>query len=85
MDTIVPYIKSGVIHTMLTAGTWLLTIPSVPLLRRVSNTVIVMASKQRVPVSRETWKQLNSKKEPGDTFDDVLERLLEESGIDAAN
>ena len=44
-----------------------------------------MASKQRVPVSRETWKQLNSKKEPGDTFDDVLERLLDESGTEAAN
>lgn len=37
-----------------------------------------MSSKPRVRVSRETWKELNAKKEPGDTLDDVLDRLLEE-------
>jgi len=29
-------------------------------------------------VTKETWKQLNLRKEPGETFDDVIQRLLEE-------
>jgi len=44
-----------------------------------------MPGKQRVPVSDETWKELNSRKDPGDTFEDVLGRLLDESGTEAAN
>ena len=31
-------------------------------------------------VTKETWKELNLRKEPGETFDDVIQRLLEESG-----
>jgi len=30
----------------------------------------------RVRVSKETWRRLNARKEPGDSFDDVLDRLL---------
>ena len=32
-----------------------------------------------VQVSKETWKQLNLRKEPGETFDEVIQRLLEGS------
>jgi len=33
-----------------------------------------------IQISRETWKRLNSRKEgPNDTFDDVVERLLDET------
>jgi len=31
-----------------------------------------------VKVSDEHWKELNARKEPGDSFDDVIGRLLEE-------
>lgn len=30
-----------------------------------------------VQVDNETWKELNTRKEPGETFDDVIRRLLE--------
>ena len=30
-----------------------------------------------IRVTEETWKRLNSKKEPGDTFNDVVTKLLE--------
>ena len=33
---------------------------------------------KHIRVTDETWKELNSRKEPGDSFDDVLSRLLEE-------
>lgn len=32
--------------------------------------------KTTIKVKKETWKRLNRQKEPGDTFDDVIERLL---------
>ncbi len=32
-----------------------------------------------IQVSEETWKQLNRQKGPGDTFDDVIQELLQES------
>jgi len=32
-----------------------------------------------VKVKKETWKQLNKRKEPGDTFDDVISNLIEQS------
>lgn len=38
-----------------------------------------MGDSPAVKVSEETWRKLNSRKEPGDTFDDVVQRLLEES------
>lgn len=34
-------------------------------------------SRPRLNVSAETWRRLNARKEPGDTFEDVIERLLE--------
>jgi len=34
----------------------------------------------RVRVSKETWQRLNAQKEPGDSFDDVLDRLLARQG-----
>jgi len=34
----------------------------------------------RVRVSKETWQRLNAQKEPGDSFDDVLDRLLARHG-----
>ena len=37
-----------------------------------------MAATKRIPVSEETWKQLGKKKEPGQTWDELLEELLEE-------
>jgi predicted CopG family antitoxin len=33
---------------------------------------------KHIRVTEETWKELNRRKEPGDSFEDVLERLLEE-------
>jgi len=33
-----------------------------------------------IQISRDTWKRLNSRKEgPDDTFDDVVERLLDKT------
>ena len=31
-----------------------------------------------IQVSRETWRRLNSEKDPGESFDDVLTRLWED-------
>jgi len=33
---------------------------------------------KHIRVTEETWLQLNKKKRPGDSFDDVLQRLLDE-------
>ena len=33
-----------------------------------------------IRVSVETWKRLNRWKEPGESFDDVLNRILDETG-----
>jgi predicted CopG family antitoxin len=33
---------------------------------------------KHIRVTEETWLQLNKKKRPGDSFDDVIQRLLEE-------
>ena len=30
-----------------------------------------------IRVTEETWSELNSRKRPGDSFDDVIQRLLE--------
>jgi predicted CopG family antitoxin len=32
-----------------------------------------------VRIRNDTWKRLNARKEQGDTFDDVLNRLLDET------
>jgi predicted CopG family antitoxin len=33
---------------------------------------------KHIRVTEETWLELNKQKRPGDSFDDVLQRLLEE-------
>lgn len=38
-----------------------------------------MAEYTTINVKPETWKQLNARKNPGDSFDDVIQRLLAES------
>jgi predicted CopG family antitoxin len=37
-----------------------------------------MADVTTIEVSTETWKELNQRKEPGDSFDDVIQRMLDE-------
>jgi predicted CopG family antitoxin len=32
---------------------------------------------KHIRVTKETWKELNQMKEPGDSFEDVLQRLIE--------
>lgn len=39
-----------------------------------------MGDSPAVKVSEETWRRLNARKEPGDTFDDVVQELLEQTG-----
>lgn len=36
---------------------------------------LVMSATKRIPVSEETWKELGKKKEPGQTWDELLEQL----------
>jgi hypothetical protein len=37
---------------------------------------------KRIPVEEKTWAQLSRLKEPGETYDDLLNRLMEnEAGI----
>jgi len=31
-----------------------------------------------VKVSRETWRALNSRKTPGDSFDDIIQQLIDQ-------
>jgi predicted CopG family antitoxin len=38
-----------------------------------------MADTTTIEIKTGTWKQLNQRKEPGDSFDDVISRLLEET------
>jgi len=33
---------------------------------------------RHIRVTEETWKELNSRKEPGDSFEDVIQRLVKE-------
>ena len=37
-----------------------------------------MAMNKRIPVSKERWKELSNMKEPGQTYDKLLENLIEE-------
>lgn len=34
-----------------------------------------MAATKRIPVSKETWKKLGEDKEPGQTWDELLEEM----------
>ncbi len=36
-----------------------------------------------IRVTAETWRQLNRRKQPGDSFEDVIQRLLEDEGESA--
>lgn len=38
-----------------------------------------MSNAVTVEVKRETWKRLNMRKQPGDSFDDVIVRMLDET------
>jgi len=38
--------------------------------------------RQNIKISDETWRRLNVRKRPGDTFEDVVERLLDEAPCD---
>jgi predicted CopG family antitoxin len=37
-----------------------------------------MADTTTVEIKTETWRELNARKEPGDSFDDVIRRLLDD-------
>lgn len=37
-----------------------------------------MSERTTVNVSRDTWKRLTMRKEPGDTYDDVISELLDQ-------
>lgn len=41
-------------------------------------------SRTAVKVTHDTWKRLNARKSPGDTFEDVIQDLLDDS-CDAEN
>lgn len=34
-------------------------------------------SDPKIRVSKDNWERLNARKQPGDSFDDVVERLLD--------
>lgn len=40
---------------------------------------------QHIRVTEETWSELNQRKRPGDSFDDVLQRILNEAEEDEGN
>lgn len=45
-----------------------------------------MSDTTTIEIRRDTWQELNRRKEgPGDTFDDVVTRLLERAADDAGD
>lgn len=38
-----------------------------------------MAETTTIEIKSNTWKELNRRKEPGDSFDDVVQRLLRQT------
>ncbi len=49
----------------------------------MKNKVVVMSTTtEKVNVSEDNWRRLNAMKKPGDTFNDVVDRLLDEQGIE---
>ncbi len=38
-----------------------------------------------IRIKRDTWKRLNSRKEPNDSFNDVLERVLDKVEAEEGN
>lgn len=45
----------------------------------MAGTIWNMSETTTIQVTEDTWRELNGRKEPGETFDDVLQRLLAES------
>lgn len=41
-----------------------------------------MSDTTTIQITEETWRELNMRKNPGETFDDVIQRLLEDAGTD---
>jgi len=37
-----------------------------------------MSDDTQIRVKDETWQELNARKQPGDSFDDVIQRLIDE-------
>lgn len=46
----------------------------------VQDVILHLQMALNVRVHDETWERLNQRKKPGDTFDDVVVRLLDETG-----
>ena len=44
-----------------------------------------MEKKKHIKVSKESWIRLNQLKEPGETFDDTIKKLLDEHEEDIKN
>jgi hypothetical protein len=65
-------------YTMLTTGTAGLLLTMLTLEETMPS-----HDNQRIRVSQETWRRLNARKQPGDTFDDVVSRLLSDGSSDA--
>lgn len=40
------------------------------------------SNKPTIKVTKETWQRLSARKTPGDSFNDVVERLLDETEAD---
>jgi len=40
---------------------------------------VAMGDTTTIEIKTETWRELNMRKEPGDSFDDVIKRLLEKT------
>jgi predicted CopG family antitoxin len=45
----------------------------------VNGVIVAVPETTTIEIKTETWKQLNSRKMPGDSFDDVIKRLLKET------
>ena len=39
-----------------------------------------MTSDRRIPVTKQTWEELHNERQPGETYDTMLQRLLKEAG-----
>lgn len=69
---------------MLTAGvtavinTTILTKPTVYIRTDATEGLMARKADHQIRVSESTWHQLHHRKGPGDSFNDVLERLLDE-------
>lgn len=44
---------------------------------RCVSTMVDESENTSIQIKKDTWKRLNMRKEPGDTFDDLVNRLLD--------